>query len=88
LNTKGNTDARYVSFGISQSKERSWVSLMPPLSTLISCVQKETDYRIKRYPKWVEAGNMDANIAAQEINSMKWVLFVLQLLNQLMEKLR
>jgi hypothetical protein len=61
--------------------------MMPPLSTLISCVQKEVDYRLRRYPKWVEAGSMDANKAAQEINSMKWVLYVLQNLNNFMEKL-
>ena len=61
---------------------------MPPLSTLISCVQKEVDYRIRRYPYWVAESKITQAYADEQINSMKWVLYVLQNLNNFMEKLR
>ncbi len=49
-----------------------------PIGEQIACIDRELRYRLRVYPRWVEAGKMTPNKAREELRRLEAVLETLK----------
>lgn len=53
-----------------------------PILAQIEVAERELKYRLKVYPRWVDAGKISADTAAQQLRGMRAIVDTLQRLHR------